>query len=128
MDLKNKIIEDSDVMIPKWNKCSSHIGRRTFIREHIELGTPIRTIMSLSGHSSQKVFDGYYKVLNKDLLKNNNEMFSMDINSSSKSKTPQPSFDLTEEQINLLRLLKRSYDEGLIDDEEYKTKKTIVLG
>lgn len=55
-------------------------------------------------------------------------MFSMDINSSSKSKTPQPSFDLTEEQINLLRLLKRSYDEGLIDDEEYKTKKTIVLG
>ena len=128
VDLKNKIIEDSDVMIPKWNKCSSHIGRRTFIREHIELGTPIRTIMSLSGHSSQKVFDGYYKVLNKDLLKNNNEMFSMDINPPSKSKTPPPSFDLTEEQINLLRLLKRSYDEGLIDDEEYKTKKTIVLG
>ena len=84
--------------------------------------------MSLSGHSSQKVFDGYYKVLNKDLLKNNNEMFSMDINPPSKSKTPSPSFDLTEEQINLLRLLKRSYDEGLIDDEEYKTKKTIVLG
>ena len=75
--MKNKIIEDTDVMIPKWKKCSSHIGRRTFIREHIELGTPIRTIMSLSGHSSQKVFDGYYKVLNKDLLKNNNEMFSM---------------------------------------------------
>ena len=128
VDLKNKIIEDSDVMIPKWSMCSSHIGRRTFIREHIELGTPIRTIMSLSGHSSQKVFDGYYEVLDKDLLKNNNEMFSMDINPPSKSKTPPPSFDLTEEQINLLRLLKRSYDEGLIDDEEYKTKKTIVLG
>lgn len=128
VDLKNKIIEDSDVMIPKWKKCSSHIGRRTFIREHIELGTPIRTIMSLSGHSSQKVFDGYYRVLNKDLLKNNNEMFSMDINSSSKSKTPKPSFDLTDEQINQLKRWKDMFDMKLIDDEEYKNKKKLILG
>jgi integrase len=128
VDLKNKIIEDSDIMIPKWNKCSSHIGRRTFIREHIELGTPIRTIMSLSGHSSQKVFDGYYKVLNKDLLKNNNEMFSMDITPSSKSKTPPPSFDLTDEKINQLKRWKDMFDMGLIDEEEYKNKKKLILG
>ena len=127
VDLNNKIIEDSDVMIPKWKKCSSHIGRRTFIREHIELGTPIRTIMSLSGHSSQKVFDGYYKVLNKDLLKNNNEMFSMGVDIEVKSKKETPSFDFTDEQINQLRRLKSSYDEGLIDDEEYKTRKKGVL-
>jgi integrase len=128
VDLKNKIIEDSDIMIPKWNKCSSHIGRRTFIREHIELGTPIRTIMSLSGHSSQKVFDGYYKVLNKDLLKNNNQMFSMDITPSSKSKTPPPSFDLNDEKINQLKRWKDMFDMGLIDEEEYKNKKKLILG
>lgn len=128
VDLNNKIVEDSEKMIPKWMKCSSHIGRRTFIREHIELGTPIRTIMSLSGHSSQKVFDGYYKVLDKDLLKNNHEMFSMGVESDKKPKKKTQSFDLTDEQINQLRRLKSSYDEGLIDDEEYKIRKTGVLG
>lgn len=128
VDLNNKIVEDSEKMIPKWMKCSSHIGRRTFIREHIELGTPIRTIMSLSGHSSQKVFDGYYKVLDKDLLKNNHEMFSMGVESEKKPKKETKSFDLTDEQINQLRRLKSSYDEGLIDDEEYKMRKTGVLG
>ena len=67
VDLQNKIIDSTDKLVPKYQMCSSHIGRKTFIREHVEKGTPIRTIMELSGHSSQKVFDGYYKVLNKDL-------------------------------------------------------------
>ena len=128
VDLNNKIIEDTDVMIPKWKKCSSHIGRRTFIREHIELGTPIRTIMSLSGHSSQKVFDGYYKVLNKDLLKNNNEMFSMGITTTKKPIQNTPSLDITEEQINQLKRWKDMFDMELIDEEEYKNKKKLILG
>jgi len=128
VDLNNKIIEDTDKMIPKWKKCSSHIGRRTFIREHIELGTPIRTIMSLSGHSSQKVFDGYYKVLNKDLLKNNNEMFFMGITTTKKPIQNTPSLDITEEQINQLKRWKDMFDMELIDEEEYKNKKKLILG
>jgi len=65
--------------------------------------------------------------LNKDLLKNNNEMFSMGVDIEDKSKKETPSFDFTDEQINQLRRLKSSYDEGLIDDEEYKTRKKGVL-
>ena len=107
---------------------SSHCGRRTFIMGLINKGLGYKEIMSLSGHSSQKVFDGYYKVLNKDLLKNNNEMFSMDINSSSKSKTPKPLFDLTDEQINQLKRWKDMFDMKLIDEEEYKNKKKLILG
>ena len=52
----------------------------------------------------------------------------MDINSSSKSKTPQPSFDLTDEQINQLKRWKDMFDMELIDEEEYKNKKKLILG
>ena len=54
-------------------------------------------------------------------------MFSMGVDIEVKSKKETPSFDFTDEQINQLRRLKSSYDEGLIDDEEYKTRKKGVL-
>jgi integrase len=129
LDLNNRIVPGSDQMVPKYTKCSSHIGRRTFIREHIELGTPIRTVMELSGHSSQKVFDGYYKVLKKDLLKNNNEMFSLGIQTElkPKKKTP-PSLNITDEQVQQLQRWKELFDMGLIDEQEYKTKKKLIIG
>ena len=129
LDLNNRIVPGSDEMVPKYQKCSSHIGRRTFIREHIELGTPIRTVMELSGHSSQKVFDGYYKVLNKDLLKNNNEMFSLGIQTESKpKKKTSPSLTISDEQVQQLQRWKELFDMGLIDEQEYKIKKKHILG
>lgn len=130
VDLQNKIIDSTDMMVPKYQMCSSHIGRKTFIREHIERGTPVRTIMELSGHKSQKVFDGYYQVLDKDLLKNNNSMFSLNISESEPKRKPKskPNLNISDEQVNQLTQLKQLFDNGLLDESEYKERKKLVLG
>ena len=44
-NLQGKVIIGSDEQVPLYDLVSSHIGRRTFIREHIEIGTPPRKIM-----------------------------------------------------------------------------------
>jgi hypothetical protein len=85
--------------------------------------------MELSGHSSQKVFDGYYKVLKKDLLKNNNEMFSLGIQTEPKTKKKTPtSLNISDEQVQQLQRWKELFDMGLIDEQEYKTKKKLIIG
>ena len=48
---------------------TTHIGRRSFIRYHIEKGTPVHTIKSMTGHSSTRVFEKYFSVIKSDRMK-----------------------------------------------------------
>ena len=61
--------------LPLWSLVSSHIGRRTFVREQIERGVPTRIIQSMTGHKSRKVFDMYYEVLDKEKTLVNDDLF-----------------------------------------------------
>lgn len=128
-DLTGKIIEGSDSPYPLYEELVSHIGRRTFIREHIERGTPIRTIMKMTGHSSQKVFDGYYSVLDKDILSVNDDLYSqtlkVDYNSSEKgSEEDKPSSDIENE----LKRLQEFYDKGILPENIYQKKVEKLIG
>ena len=67
-------MKGTEISVELYEKVSSHIGRKTFIREQIESGTPPRVIMSMTGHKSQKVFDGYYNILKGDRMKNNDKI------------------------------------------------------
>lgn len=53
-----------------WELISSHSGRRTFIKNLIDIGTmDYQTIMKLSGHKSLSEFQKYISVSKKDLAK-----------------------------------------------------------
>lgn len=134
-DLNGKIIEGSDNPFPIHDVLVSHIGRRTFIREHIERGTPVRTIMKMTGHNSQKVFDGYYNVLDKDILSlvevKNEELYSQilkeDYNEQEKVTESTKSI-YSEEVENELKRLKEFYDKGNLPEVLYHKKVSKILG
>jgi integrase len=61
-----------------WEVISSHSGRRTFIKNMIDLGTmDYKTIMTMSGHKTFSEFEKYISVSPKDLKKGTN-LYRMD--------------------------------------------------
>ena len=115
-DLNGK--EENTSFIPLYSIVSSHIGRRTFIREHIELGTPIRSIMKMTGHTTQKVFDGYYNVLDKDIMKVNDGLFNQELDQKKEKKSKSITAE-TEEQLKTLLRLKEM---GTLPEDVWKEK------
>jgi len=115
-DLNGK--EENTSFIPLYSIVSSHIGRRTFIREHIELGTPIRSIMKMTGHTTQKVFDGYYNVLDKDIMKVNDGLFNQELDQKKNKKSKSITSE-TEEQLKTLLRLKEM---GTLPEDIWKEK------
>lgn len=125
-DIDGKPIRGTDVRVPKYSVVSSHIGRRSFIREQIELGKPQREIMMMSGHTSLKVFNGYYDIKPSDLWKSGNEMyFGFDL--SDKKTKPKPNVPMSKGVEEQLHTLKMYFDKNLIDEKEYKLKKKKIL-
>jgi len=130
-DLYGKIIDGSENPFPLHNVVVSHIGRRTFIREHIERGTPIRTIMKMTGHTTQKVFDGYYSVLDKDIMSVNDDLYSQilkeDYTSSKPSKKQSKPSSNQELEEQLKRLLELN-EKGILPDNIYTKKVSQLIG
>lgn len=118
--LEGKVVVGSDNTIPLWKMVSSHIGRRTFIREHIEMGTTPRLIMKMTGHRSQKVFDGYYEILEKDIEGFNRNIYKKTTPEKQKNNS---NYSLEEE----LKKLKTLYDKGLIPKDIYDIKVSDLL-
>ncbi|NQV93453.1 tyrosine-type recombinase/integrase [Candidatus Kaiserbacteria bacterium] len=122
-NLDRTIKKGTNESVPLWGEISSHIGRKTFIREQIESGTPPRTIMSMTGHKSQKVFDGYYNILKGDRMKNNDKLFSINLNEP--KKKPKEGISVFQEEE--LKKYKSLYDTGLIDKEFYREEVRRIL-
>lgn len=129
-DLYGKIIEGSDEPFPLFQKVVSHIGRRTFIREHIERGTPIRTIMKMTGHTTQKVFDGYYSILDKDILSVNDDLYSQTLKDdyNSQEEVSEPNKPTSTDVENELKRLQEFFDKGILPEKIYEKKVEQILG
>lgn len=129
-DLYGKIIEGSDEPFPLFQKVVSHIGRRTFIREHIERGTPIRTIMKMTGHTTQKVFDGYYSILDKDILSVNDDLYSQTLKDdyNSQEEVSEPNEPTSTDVENELKRLQEFFDKGILPEKIYEKKVEQILG
>ena len=103
---------------------SSHKGRNTFIKEQVLREVPTRVIMSMTGHKSRKVFDGYYEILDKEKRDINDELF-MDYlepktSTPQKDKPPQKtSTPFSKEKEDEIEKLKYSLDKGWITQEKY---------
>jgi integrase len=67
-----------------WELISSHSGRRTFIKNMIDMGTmDYHTIMKMSGHSTISQFQKYISVSPHDLSKGKNLFRLSDVNKQS---------------------------------------------
>ncbi len=121
--IKGTVVEGSDNREFLYTFLSSHIMRRTFIREGIENKIPIHILMSMSGHTTEKVFRKYFSTTTKELDMEGKKMFSFELNHVNINK-PEPSEEVrTERSIEeeLIRL-KSFYEKGLIPEKVYEEK------
>jgi len=123
-NLDKSIKKGTNQSVPLWGEISSHIGRKTFIREQIEIGTPPRVIMSMTGHKSQKVFDGYYDILKGDRMKNNDKVFSTNL----VEKKEVSKDGITSHQTEQLTKYKSLFDTGIINKEMYMDEVRRIMG
>lgn len=54
--------ERIDRTVEKWEKMSSHCGRRTFVCNALALGIPAETVMKWTGHSSHEAMRPYIEI------------------------------------------------------------------
>ena len=116
-------IEGTDKPKPLWEEVTTHIGRRSFIRYHIEKGTPVHTIKSMTGHSSTRVFEKYFSVIKSDRMKSMDYGYTLDEGFSTiktNVKEPKIKGGLTPRKKELLLELKSSLDMGIIHEEQWK--------
>ena len=116
-------IEGTDKPKPLWEWVGTHIGRRSFIRYHIEKGTPVHTIKSMTGHTSTRVFEKYFSIIKSDRMKSMDYGYTLDEGFSTiKKDVKQPKIKggLTPRKKELLLELKSSLDMGIIHEEQWK--------
>jgi len=129
-NLQGKVVDGTDVKQPLYNFISSHIVRRTFIREGLESGVPPRILMELSGHTTEKVFKRYFDTLQRELDEEGRKLFSFDLDVPQGKNTVKKSKSIKQEEVSLeeeLTELKNLYDRGLIPESIYNQKVSDLL-
>lgn len=121
--IEGQVMEGSDVRKPLFNFLSSHIMRRTFIREGIENKIPTHILMSMSGHTTEKVFRKYFSTTSKELGEEGSKLFSYDlIEEIEPSTVKSDSENTTQTKVEKLKELKVLFEQGLIPNEIYLDK------
>lgn len=126
----NKPIEGTDKPKPLWEEVTTHIGRRSFIRYHVEKGTPVHTIKSMTGHRSTKVFEGYFSVIRKDRLNSMDYGYTLGEPFSTVKrveKKSEPSVGIDERKKEQLKELKLNLDSGFIPQDVWEEEVRKVM-
>ena len=74
----------------------------------------------MTGHTTQKVFDGYYNVLDKDIMKVNDGLFNQELDQK-KGHQPQQKA-ITSEIEQQLKTLLRLKETGTLPEDIWKEK------
>jgi integrase len=115
-NVEGKVKENSSTRIPLHELLTTHIMRRTFIREGVENNIPTHVLMSMSGHTTEKVFRKYFSTTTKELDEEGKKMFSMNL----KEPEIQTNEKFESEYLeNELRKLKGLFEKGLIPESIY---------
>ncbi|MCZ2845829.1 MAG: tyrosine-type recombinase/integrase [Candidatus Bathyarchaeota archaeon] len=128
-NLEGQVIEGTDDPQPLYKYISSHIMRRTFIREGLNSGVQPRILMELSGHTTEKVFKRYFDTLTEEIDEEGKKMFDinvLEIDNSMLEKMKSLLSDnnnvikkSTSDSESKLRELKSHFEKGLIPKEIY---------
>ncbi len=118
-----KVKKGTDIRQPLHKFLTTHIIRRTFIREGINNKIPYHVIMSMSGHSDPKVFQGYFSTTEDELDSSGKKMFSLSLEEEQPSIKKQSDLKYVQTNNdslkNKLSELKSLYEDGLIPKEVY---------
>ena len=114
------IIGDTDKSKRLYEVISSHVGRRTFIKEGIINKIEPYVIMSMVGHRSLRVFERYFSMNDED-RKVSSSLFGF-VSENPKVQTSQ-NIDVRKRLLEIKSL----FDEGLIDEEIYREKEKDIL-
>ncbi len=114
--LEGRVIEKSSTRVPLYELLTTHIMRRTFIREGVENNIPTHVLMSMSGHTTEKVFRKYFSTTTKELDKEGQKMFSMDLNETEIQTNEKFETSNLESELKKLKVL---FEKGLIPESIY---------
>ena len=109
-DVQGKVVGDSDIRKPLYRFLTTHIMRRTFIRESLNSQIPDYVVKQFSGHSSSKVFETYFNPTEKEMG------LGHKIFSSSQKSSIEINSEITLESLLTL------YENGVLTKEEYLVK------
>jgi integrase len=94
------IREDSKRNRFTWELLSSHSGRRSFVKNLLDLGTMDNfTIMKLSGHKTIESFQKYVSVINEDIIKGK-ELYENEIDNFEINKIKKQLDNLSNEELS----------------------------
>ena len=125
--IEGTVVEGSDTREPLHKFLSSHIMRRTFIREGIENKIPIHILMTMSGHTTEKVFRKYFSTTTKELDNEGKKMFTFNLGGETQNEEPKIQDNSNPSLENQLKQLKTLFDKGLIPEEVYIKKVSELL-
>tara|TARA_R110000764_G_C11013502_1_gene383519 strand:- start:964 stop:2565 length:1602 start_codon:yes stop_codon:yes gene_type:complete len=137
-NLEGQVKDDSDNPKPLYNFLTSHIMRRTFIREGLNSGVQPRVLMELSGHTTEKVFKRYYDTLTEEIDEEGMKMFDINVLEIDQIKLDKMKSLLSDDkEVDIkntnsdiegkLTELKSLFDKGLIPEEVYHKKITDLI-
>ena len=135
--LGSKGVEVSNETKQLWEVVTSHIGRKTYIKTLV-LGKHFSSqeIMKMTGHKSERVFNKYYSIEERDLFLKPNSPFlkkqdnyvldcKEDVEEVEVDLPPLPKKQLTlKEKVEQLQELK---DNDFITEEEFEKRKNDLL-
>ena len=116
------IIKKTENSKQLWEVITTHVGRRTFIKEGIINKIEPYVIMSLVGHKSLRVFERYFSMNDED-RKVSSSLFSF-VSENNIIKKNTSNIDSIEVR---LQKLKKLYQEKLIDKKSYQDRKIELL-
>jgi integrase len=100
---------------------SSHIVRRTFIREGVNSNLPYHIIRSMSGHTDDKVFKSYFNTLTEEIERGMEKMFVFDLKRASPNEEliSQSNFETATDGPTNLTKYRAWLEQGLISRDEF---------
>ena len=116
------VVPGTDLKRPIHELVTSHIIRKTFIREGINSSLPHHVIRAMSGHSSEKVFRKYYNTLDSEIHEGMDKMFQYNYHPEHVDETPPSLPTKSDDVTERLKELKNLHEQGLLPTEVYHQK------
>lgn len=126
-EIGGKIVEGTNDSIPLHRLVSSHLGRKSYIKQQVVKGVPYEKIKSQTGHQSQQVFESYFSYDKEDLEGINHSMYSTELNDgfqkSNSTPHPKEKSPITIEDLEFIEKMNKMVGNGLTQEEFDRIKR-----
>ena len=126
-ELSGKIMDGTNDSVPLHKLVSSHLGRKSYIKQQVVKGVPHEKIKSQTGHQSQQVFESYFSYDKEDLEGINHSMYSTDLSDGfqkgKSTPSPKEKSPITMEDLEFIEKMNKMVGNGLTQEEFDRIKR-----